>query len=108
REPEHNIHRTIMAIAREALANTAKHSNATLITLALNQVANYYHLLIVDNGYTDQNQVKANKSGEGIGLMNIEERALLLGGSVTVSQENGFRIFVRLPVINNIPEEEET
>lgn len=107
-EPENNIHRTIMAIAREALANTAKHSNATLITLALNQVANYYHLLIVDNGYTDQNQVKANKSGEGIGLMNIEERALLLGGSVTVSQENGFRIFVRLPVINNIPEEEET
>ncbi|NLJ71204.1 MAG: hypothetical protein GX328_07085 [Clostridiaceae bacterium] len=95
-EPDNNIIRAIMSITREALANTAKHSNADLIKISLSQVANNYILLIVDNGKSGKIDAKS-----GIGLLNIEERAILLGGVANFSTENGFRIFVRLPINNS-------
>lgn len=98
-EPDNNTIRTILSIAREALANTAKHSNADLIKISLNQVTDFYNLLIVDNGDTGK-----IKTSNGLGLLNIEERAILLGGDAHFSIENGFRIFVRLPVNNNLGE----
>ncbi|HHT24926.1 MAG TPA: hypothetical protein GXZ76_05345 [Clostridiaceae bacterium] len=94
-EPDNNIIRAIMSITREALANTAKHSNADLIKINLNQIANNYILLIIDNGKTDKIDSKS-----GLGLLSIEERAILLGGIANISTENGFRIFVRLPINN--------
>ncbi|HHU53139.1 MAG TPA: hypothetical protein GXZ43_03540 [Clostridiaceae bacterium] len=95
-EPDNNTIRAIMSIAREALANTAKHSNADLIKINLSQIANNYILLIVDNGKKGKIDTK-----NGLGLLNIEERAILLGGIANFSTENGFRIFVRLPINNS-------
>ncbi|MGI6579601.1 MAG: sensor histidine kinase [Saccharofermentanales bacterium] len=97
KEPDNNTIRAIMSITREALANTAKHSDADLIRISLSQVANNYILLIIDNGKTGNIE---NKSG--LGLFNIEERAILLGGIANFSTENGFRIFVRLPINNSL------
>ena len=92
-DPDNNTIRAIMSITREALANTAKHSNADLIKISLSQVANNYILLIVDNGKPGKIDTK-----NGIGLLNIEERAILLGGIANFYTENVFRIFVRLPI----------
>lgn len=43
----------------------------------------------------DSNKAK-NISG-GMGLSNIRDRAKALGGTVQITQENGFRIFVTIP-----------
>lgn len=44
---------------------------------------------------SDSNKAK-NTSG-GMGLSNIRDRAKALGGTVQITQENGFRIFVTIP-----------
>ena len=36
-------------------------------------------------------------SGEGMGLENIRTRAEKLGGNATFTNENGCRVFVRIP-----------
>ena len=44
----------------------------------------------------DSSSEEGNTSG-GMGLSNIRDRAKALGGTVQITQENGFRIFVTIP-----------
>lgn len=99
-EPNAATHHAILAICREALANTAKHSNASRVDISLRNDHKTYQLLIVDNG----SQLSAQPSprpGGGIGLYNMEDRVNQLGGRINISQERGFRILIRLPLDGN-------
>ena len=101
-EPPAALHFALLAILREALANTARHSNATLVQVHLAQSADFYHLLIADNGskitppLAAQNDHTPN-STSGIGLYSMQERAESLGGTFSTHQNQGFHIFVRIP-----------
>ena len=96
-EPEAPVHHAIIAICREALANTARHSNADRVDISFRQGLQNYQLLIVDNG--SQKRKNASFSlQDGIGLYNMEDRVRQLGGQINLSQERGFRIFVRIPL----------
>ena len=65
-----------------------------------------YQLCIEDNGtpengipdiQTGSDSNKAKNISSGMGLSNIRDRAKALGGTVQITQENGFRIFVTIP-----------
>jgi signal transduction histidine kinase len=68
-------------IAREAVVNSVKHSNATKITIGLIQCAECLRLVVKDNG-RGVNEI--DSSSGGIGMKVMRQRAQLTGGSLTV------------------------
>lgn len=93
-EPSSEIHYAILLTVREALANTAKHSNANRMDISLKQWGDNYNLIIADNG----SLLPKKESDHGIGLLSMEERARSLKGSFHCNSQNGFHIFIQLPV----------
>ncbi|NCC44708.1 MAG: sensor histidine kinase, partial [Clostridia bacterium] len=78
-----------IAILKEGLANIERHSNATHVNILEREHPGLYQLLIHDNGTT-----KGELYGKGIGLSNMKDRVDSLKGSIQITQENGFRIFI--------------
>jgi len=88
-----------LTVLKEALTNTAKHSDATSIHIAVQEHPAIYQLLIHDNG------TKApSDSPDGMGLSNMEERARSLGGHFSTTWKNGFRIFISIPKTGGLDE----
>ncbi|HXZ09704.1 MAG TPA: PAS domain S-box protein, partial [Paraburkholderia sp.] len=89
---------TVFRIVQEALTNVAKHSNATVVMLALRIDDAHCVLRITDNGQgADCRDKQAEKS---FGLLGIRERAHMLGGSVEINTADGtgFEITVSFPL----------
>lgn len=81
-----------LTVLKEALTNTAKHSDATQLQVTLQEHPALYQFLMADNGSTPP-----AKKARGIGLQNIEERVQNLGGYCNFTYQNGFRIFITIP-----------
>lgn len=77
---------------KEALTNAARYSKATLINIDIEINAVFLRLLIKDNG------IGCFKIKEGLGLSGMRERTLNMGGSFSVSSENGFLMVFLVPV----------
>lgn len=88
---------TILGVVKEALSNVVKHSDATEIHLLLREQPAFYQLVIEDNGTAQQGKGAAGGKQEGIGLINMRERVSQHRGTLAISTENGFRIFIMLP-----------
>ncbi len=86
-----------VAIVKEALTNTVKHSNATVVKIVLREHPALYQLLIEDNGDVKENK---NIDKTGIGLDNMRERVSAFKGSIIFRKENGFKIFISIPKEN--------
>ena len=86
-----------VAIVKEALTNTVKHSNATNVKIVLREHPALYQLLIEDNGETS-GQKTLDKTG--IGLDNMRERVSAFKGNILFSRDNGFKIFISIPKEN--------
>lgn len=86
-----NVKYCFIAIAKEALSNISKHSNATRIKIIAREHPSLYQLIIEDNG-TD-----ISVQNTGIGLENMQERVEQLHGHFSISAEQGFRIFISIP-----------
>lgn len=92
-------------IIQEALTNILRHSNATAVTVRINQGSERLALDIEDNGTFDPSEI--NISGHG--LEGMRERSEALGGTLTTSlseehsggQAHGFAIHVCLPLTPN-------
>ncbi|MDR1824798.1 MAG: histidine kinase [Bifidobacteriaceae bacterium] len=89
-----------LAIAREALANTERHSDATRVRLSVVEFPGLYQLSVQDNG------TKAPRAGggpdnkgrrDGIGLAGMEERVLGLGGVFRAGFDHGFKVWATVP-----------
>ncbi len=83
---------SILAIIKEALANITKHSNATMITIALVEHPALYQVLIRDNG-----RDIAPIADTGIGMHNMQDRVDNMNGTLNISTKDGFRIFISIP-----------
>ncbi|MDP4178660.1 MAG: histidine kinase, partial [Bacillota bacterium] len=92
-----NIKYCFIAITKEALSNIINHSNATEVTLIIREHPALYQFVVQDNG----SQGTIN-SENGIGLKNISERTVSLGGNVNISNDKGFRIFISIPKNRNL------
>lgn len=85
-------HLEIIGLAmKEALTNVARHSGASAVDVAIDAGELYTRLHIRDNGKG------ADPVKEGMGLGGIRERIRNLGGQVSISGSDGFRIVCVLP-----------
>ena len=82
-----------ISITKEALANVMRHSNATMVSITLREHPALYQLCIEDNG----TRLDLEEKKEGIGIVNMRERVMALKGTLQISKEKGFRIFITIP-----------
>ena len=83
---------TIFRIIQESLNNIIKHANATHVNINLHFDEKNVRISVFDNGIGfDHDQVQQRRASRpSLGLAGMEERAALLGGSVTVQSRPGF------------------
>lgn len=83
-------------ILQEALHNAAKHSGTAVMTVRLRGIHEAVELVIEDAGTGFD--VEAAKAARGIGLVSMQERAHLVGGSLSIvsSPGHGTRIVARV------------
>jgi signal transduction histidine kinase len=82
----------VYRIVQEALANTARHSNANLVAITIAQ-PNDLVVIVQDNGVGfDRSEVRER----GLGLSGMRERAGVLGGRVEMRSAPGFGTTVRI------------
>jgi len=91
-------------IGQEALANIAKHAQATLVEMSLGIEESTVILMIHDDGVGFDPEIVATKrtargASGGFGLIGIRERAQLLGGTSDIWSDvgAGTQIVVRVP-----------
>ncbi|WP_052888328.1 sensor histidine kinase [Thermogemmatispora carboxidivorans] len=89
-------------IVQEALTNTARHANATRVSIALREEEGAVHATISDNGcgFDVEALMKTPGQERGLGLAGMQERAVLLDGSLDIQSRPGAgtTIEVRLPL----------
>lgn len=78
-----------IAIIKEGVNNAVKHSNGNHMDIIVREHPGLYQLQLEDNG---TNIATAQRSG--IGLTNIRERVDSLNGTLKISTDSGFRIFI--------------
>lgn len=90
---------TLHDIAKEALANIAKHARAAQVTVTLERVSDELSLVIEDDGVGFQPDETA-VVGRGLGLLGIHERAALVAARVQVrsAPRSGTAVLVRVAV----------
>jgi signal transduction histidine kinase len=106
-----------LSVLREALTNVARHSNATQVHVRIIEHPAIYQLTIHDNGTVlphgmmqgghsasdlstigaGDRQFHGTRSNGGIGLENMRERVKMLQGSISITADSGFRIFISIP-----------
>jgi signal transduction histidine kinase len=89
--PDKKIKYALLSVVKEALSNIIRHSDASLVTVALREHPALYQLSIRDNGS------RKPADGEGLGLNNIAQRVESLGGLSNTGYDNGFVVFVSIP-----------
>ena len=88
----------LFRVLQEALCNAVKHSRTRHVEVGLRGTSDEIHLGITDAGVGfDMNQAKASR---GLGLVSMQERLKLLGGTLSIeSQRNrGTTIEARVPL----------
>ena len=88
---------SVYRVAQEALANVFKHSQATQVDIELVYKKDIVQLTVKDNG--NANFGASELSNQGIGLIGIEERLRILGGSLVISRnrQGGFGLRAMVP-----------
>jgi len=90
----------VYRIVQEALRNVWKHSCAERCTVRLNRQESLIHIIIEDNGigFPSRDTNDLVSSGK-LGLMGMQERAHLLGGTLDIraSQGRGTTVILTLP-----------
>ena len=90
---------TMYRIIQETLTNIARHSDATKVAVKLTRSSSALELAVSDDGVGFDVHAPKNDA-TGIGLRGIEERVILLGGSLRIVSQQGVgtNIHVRLPL----------
>jgi PAS domain S-box-containing protein len=86
-------------IAQEALNNTHKHAKAKKVSVVLDKRDDSIVLIIEDDGVGFNPESKKIRS-KGLGLIGMQERAALIGGSVEIESaaKKGTTVYVRILV----------
>ena len=83
-------------IAKEAIANVARHSNASEVCLTFRQEKGKLSVSIEDNG---QPLTTKKEKTSGLGLSNIRMRAKALNAKLEIIKENGFGVRLQLAAL---------
>jgi PAS domain S-box-containing protein len=100
------IETTLYRIVQEALTNIAKHACARNVTLFIDRRASAVQMIIKDDGlgFDVTQKLHAPSISKRLGLHGMQERAALLGGSLTIGSEpnEGTTISVQIPLTENL------
>lgn len=92
----------IFRIVQEALTNVIKHSAASEVTVVVKKLDSNVTVSIRDNGRGLEFEAPTNseRSGAGFGLISIDERTRILGGTTTLNSKpgDGFNLTVQIPL----------
>jgi signal transduction histidine kinase len=97
--PEHET--VLFRVAQEALTNVARHAHATEVRVLLTHLPGLARLEISDNGIGfDPLAPSRLVPGSGLGLVGMQERVTLVGGTCRLESApgQGTRVVVELPV----------
>jgi signal transduction histidine kinase len=91
-------------IAQEALTNVAKHARATAAAVTLSRMRDNITLTIRDNGigFDPARATRGEGPGLGLGMFGMQERAMLVRGTLSVRSRPGMgtEVSVRVPLDN--------
>lgn len=89
---------TIYRMIQEALTNVARHSGANLVNIIINKQDAVLSIQVVDNGKGISNDEKANL--HSLGLLGMNERAIMIGASIEISNliEHGTSVLITVPL----------
>lgn len=94
---------TLYRFVQEGLTNAAKHAHATQIAVTLRCNDGQLWLQVTDNGrgFHMHRQRQQIPQGNGMGLLGMEERLMLLGGQLTIDSkpEDGTRLTAVVPLL---------
>ncbi len=94
-----DIEIVLYRVGCEIVNNAIKHSQASKISITLNQIDKYVVLTINDNGIGLKDVSTASQLG-GMGLRNITSRVEALGGDVDfITTSKGLKIVVKIVVV---------
>lgn len=99
--PEAHIESALFLIAREALTNVAKHARATVVEINIHMKDKILFLSVMDNGVGYKtSRTRKNTARNGMGLLSMDERSTLIGGSckITFHPGKGTHILVEVPL----------
>jgi len=98
-----SVETALYRIIQEAMTNTAKYARASKLGIMFEDREKEVVVTVVDDGVGFDVE-KALKSGNGLGLFGMRERAQLLGGTLEIrsAQNEGTTVIVRIP----LPKEE--
>jgi PAS domain S-box-containing protein len=87
----------LFRICQEALTNTARHAQATAVTVTLESWNNSLRLVVADNGVGIPDTKVSNH--HSLGLIGMQERVALFGGEITIQghPEKGTTVTACLP-----------
>jgi PAS domain S-box-containing protein len=89
-------------IFQEALNNVLKHAQASQIRVAVSLEEDILHLTVGDNGkgYLETGTISPAKSVDSLGLISMQERARLVGGSCEIHSipGKGTQVEARFPI----------
>jgi signal transduction histidine kinase len=96
------IETTLYRITQESLTNAARHSQADRVSLLLERRGNSVVVIVEDNGkgFNVKEAMSPGSERSQLGLYGIEERAILVGGKLTIESTpgKGATIFVEVPM----------
>ena len=99
-----DVKNAILGIIKEGVTNISKHSNGKNVRLEVVENVTFWRILVSDDGKCDPVEYTRNAdfaalSGEhGIGLYNINSRAVAFGGRALIrGGKDGFHITVTIP-----------
>ena len=97
------VETTLYRVAREALTNVFRHAAAQRVSMLLQRQVDHVSLIVEDDGAGfDLDAVLQAGAGPGpLGLLGMQERASLAGGSLQIESSPGVgtTIFVRMPLV---------
>jgi two-component system sensor histidine kinase UhpB len=91
---DEDVQLVVYRVAQEALANAARHSEAGRVEVALRRSGEGVELSVADDG----RGFAFEQSERGLGIGGMRERALLVGGELTIESRPGQGTTVRLAV----------
>jgi signal transduction histidine kinase len=98
----HEFETVLYRIAQEALANVARHARASRVSVLLERRPGFVSLIVEDDGrgFDAKGAMEAPAGAGRLGLLGMQERARLAGGSLTVESApgGGATVFARLPL----------
>jgi two-component system sensor histidine kinase UhpB len=91
---DEDVQLVVYRVAQEALTNAARHSEAQRIAVTLRRARDSVELEVADDG----RGFAFEQSERGLGIGGMRERALLIGGELTIESRPGHGTNVRLSV----------